>query len=55
MYSEMVVFHPMCMRMSISSKEDNVHAHLHPIILYACSVHGQCVKVMESDTIQALG
>ena len=32
----------MHMHMSISSKEDDVHVHLHPIILYACSMHAQC-------------
>ena len=32
----------MCMRMSNSSKEGIAHAHVHPIIFYACSVHVQC-------------
>ena len=36
---------PMHMCMSIFSKEDDVHSH--PIILYACSAHVQCVKVLD--------
>ena len=38
---------PMRMHMSISSKEDDVHAHVHPIIFYACSAHVHCVKVLD--------
>ena len=41
--------------MSIFSKEDDAHVHLHPIILVVCSAHVQnSVKVVESDTIKLL-
>ena len=39
---EMVVFHPMHICMSIFSKEDDAHVHLHPKIPVICSVHVQC-------------
>ena len=45
---------PMHMCMSIFSKEDDAHVHSHPIIFKACSVHAQCVKVLD-QTKEALG
>ena len=47
----MVVFHPMCMCMSIFTKEDDAHAHSHPKYqLYAVHMCKQC-QGHGSDTI----
>ena len=43
----------MHMRRHVLERVD-VHAHVHPIILYACSAHVQC-QGHGSDTIKALG
>ena len=44
----------MCMHMSISSKEGDVHVHVHPIIFYACSAHVHCVKVVDQTCLKLL-
>ena len=43
----------MCMCMRISSKEGDVHVHVHPIIFYACSAHVQCVKVLDQTHLSS--
>ena len=41
------------MCMSISSKEGDVHVHVHPIIFYACSAHAHCVKVLDQTCLSS--